>query len=139
MSAVRKGLLLAGLWSLLGALFATQAFIGSHYASHPLSWGESFGVAMIAWYVRGAFAIPSFWLATRVPFTRSSVWRAIAVHVPTSVVVATLEMFVYTAVLRSAPMTRDVVPSPAEFQINLVVYSIVVGAAQAVRYYWRVL
>src|SRR6185312_13579930 len=108
MSAVRKGLLLVGLWSLLGALFATQAFIGSHYASHPLSWKESFGVALIAWYVRGVFAIPVFWLATRVPFTRSTAWRAIIVHTVTCVVVAFLEMFAYTALLRAAPLTRDV-------------------------------
>ncbi len=138
MTAVRKGLLLAGLWSLLGALFATQAFIGSHYASHPLNWKESFGVALIAWYVRGAFAIPVFWLATRVPFTRSTVWRAVIVHTVTCVAVALLEMLAYTALLRGAPLTRGVVPSPAEAQINLVVYWIVVGTAQAVRYYRRV-
>src|ERR1043165_8758053 len=125
MSAVRKGLLLAGLWSLLGALFATQAFIGSHYASHPLSWKESFGVALIAGYVRGAFAIPVFWLGTRVPFTRSAVWRAILVHTVACVVVAFVEMLAYTALLRAAPFTRGVVPSPAEAQINLVVYWIV--------------
>src|SRR3954471_21244927 len=106
MSAVRKGLLLAGLWSLLGALFATQAFIGSHYASHPLSWKESFCVALIAWYVRGAFAVPVFWLGTRLPFARPAVWRAILVHAVACIVVAVLEMFAYTALLRAAPLTR---------------------------------
>jgi two-component system LytT family sensor kinase len=138
MSTARKVLLLAGLWSLLGALFATQAFIGSHYSTIPLSWAESFGVAFIAWYVRGLLALPAFWLATRVQFARGRVLRALVVHVPASVVYAFAGQMIFTALVRGIAMTARVMPSPAEAQISLVVYWIVVGAAHAVRYYTRV-
>src|SRR5436190_12456887 len=130
MTSVRKGFLLAGVWSLLGALFATQAFIGSRYAVRPLDWTEAFGVAFIAWYVRGAFAIPTFWLARRVPFTRVSAVKALAVHVPASVVFAGIEQLTFAAIVTHVVAMRSVTPSPVEFQISFVVYWIVVGAAQ---------
>src|SRR5262245_58093898 len=138
MTAVRKGFLLAGVWSLLGALFATQAFIGSHYAVRPLSWGEAFGVAFIAWYMRGVFALPTFWIARRFPCGRHSAGRALAVHLPASALMAAVEQAVFAAVVTRIPAMHAVTPSPVEFQINLVVYWIVVGTAQAIGYYTRV-
>src|SRR4051794_37319590 len=137
MTSVRKGFLLAGVWSLLGALFATQAFIGSHYTVRPLNWGEAFGVAFIAWYIRGVFALPTVWLARRFPFTRPLVARALAVHVPASALMAGIEQAVFVTVLTRIPAMRGVTPSPVEFQINLVVYWIVLGAAHALGYYTR--
>src|SRR3954470_9578297 len=118
MTSVRKGFLLAGVWSLLGALFATQAFIGSHYAVHPLNWGEAFGVAFAAWYVRGIFAIPTVWLARRFPFTRASAARVLAVHVPASALMAVIEQAIFAAAVTRIAATRGVTPSPVELQIN---------------------
>lgn len=138
MTSVRKGILLAGVWSLLGTLFATQAFIGSHYAVHPLNWTEAFGVAFVAWYVRGIFAIPTFWLARRFPFTRTSAVRAAAIHIPASALMAVVEQTVFAAVVTRIATTRGVTPSPVELQINFVVYWIVVGTAHALSYYTKV-
>ena len=138
MTSVRKGFLLVGLWSLLGALFATQAFVGSHYTVRPLNWGQAFGVAFVAWYVRGAFAIPAVWLARRFPFTRKSAATALAVHLPASLLLAAIEQSVFAAAVTRISVMRGVTPSPVEFQINLVVYWIVVGAAHAAGYYAKV-
>jgi signal transduction histidine kinase len=137
MTAARKVLLLAAVWSVLGALFATQAFISSHYATKPLSWSQSFNVALTAWYVRGVLAAGAYWLATRVPFTRSGVVRASVVHIPASIIYAVAAQTLFTEIIKRLPATASVLPSPAEAQISLVVYWIVLGTAHAIRYYAR--
>jgi sensor histidine kinase YesM len=120
---------------LLAGLFATQAFLGSRYATRPLTWVQAFAVAFLVWCVRGAFAIPAFWLGQRVPFVQGRVLRAIVVHAPASVVAAMTEQFIITTISVKSGWFDGVRVSPVEVHMNLLVYWIVVGMAQATRVY----
>jgi two-component system LytT family sensor kinase len=132
---LRFSLLAISAWTLLSFLFATQAFISSHYVLRPLTWGQALAVACVAWYLRGAFAVLVYWLARKVPFRSGRVVRAFAVHIATSLVIAFVEQIAFTAIITNVPWFSGIVPSPAEAQMNLLVYWGVVGVAHGVAYY----
>jgi two-component system, LytTR family, sensor kinase len=126
---------IAGIWLVVAALFATQNFIGSHYASRPLTWEHAFGTAFVAWTLRAIGGVVAYWLATRVPFRQGQLVRALVVHAPASGVLAVVEQAVYSALLTSVPWFAGVMPSPVETHMNIVVYWAVVGIAHGARYY----
>jgi two-component system, LytTR family, sensor kinase len=99
---------------------------------------QAFNVALTAWYIRGVLAVPAFWLASRMPFASNRLARPIVVHLVASIVYAVAVQAAFTEILRRLPSTRQVLPSPAEAQVSLVVYWIVLGVAHAVRYYSQV-
>lgn len=137
MTTARKVFLLAAVWSLLGVLFATQTFLASQYVTGRLTWSQSFGMALAAWYVRGLMALPAYWLAVRFPFARGRVGRALLVHIPATLIFAFGAQALFVEIVRRLPATSGVMPAPTEVHVTFVVYWIVVGAAHALRYYRR--
>jgi signal transduction histidine kinase len=135
MSRARVTTIVWAAWVLLALLFATQAFIGSHYASHPLSWGQALSLAALAWGIRGIVAFGVFRLAHIAPFRRGDLLKAFAVHIPTSVVVAIVEQGVISNLAPHVPGLASAPVSPVEAHMSLFVYWLIVGAAHAQRFY----
>jgi signal transduction histidine kinase len=131
------GLAYVGAWTLLGALFATQTYIGAWYSEHPLSWPQAFVVALTAWYVRALFAPAVLWLAHRFSFSRRSWIKSVIVHAAGSLVFALVELIVYDMVLLRVHSLPRRVLSPVELHMNWLTYWVLVGLAHLAAYYRR--
>src|SRR4051812_20761079 len=108
MPTARKVLLLAAVWSLLGVLFATQAFLASQYAMGRLTWSQSFAISLTSWYVRALLALPAYWLAMRFPFVRGRIGRALAVHIPATLIFSFAAQALFVEIVRRLPATQGV-------------------------------
>jgi two-component system, LytTR family, sensor kinase len=150
----RWGSLLA-LWTLLGVLFAHQTYIGSAYGGSPMTWAQSFVVAMTAWYVRALFAPVAFVLARRFPLiqrpgvaarpdgehTRQPrrLWRprSLAVHVPAGLLLAAAQQMLFAEILKHVDRVPRSALSPVEVHMHLLTYWAVVAATHALDWYNR--
>ena len=129
-------LLFAG-WTLLGVFFATQTYLGAMYAGRPLTWAQAVSIALVAWYVRAAGAPLAVWLALRFPFRGRRWLRALAVHLPASLLVAVAEQMLYAILVQRLSWVPQRAAGNFELHMNVLIWWVVVAATHGVDYYHR--
>jgi two-component system, LytTR family, sensor kinase len=129
---------LAG-WTLLALLFASQTLLYYAYAGNRVNSWRVIAPALADWYLWAALTPAIAGLARRAPIVPSRWGRALLVHVPVSIAVATLKLAARVWLGRLWPSTvptttfRNLVM--AQFHLNLITYWVIAGLAQAVDYY----
>jgi two-component system, LytTR family, sensor kinase len=72
----------------LGVIEAAQLHYGMSLAGRPISWPRALSATVPSWLVSLAFLPLVFWAANRFPFERGGRRRALAAHLPVSLVFA---------------------------------------------------
>ena len=151
MSRLRRALWLLAAMTVVAVLFTSQIYVAYRAQSLPISFRGMLALQIGHWYswvLAGPFA---WWCATRWPVRGSrklaNVWRHLALASAASVMVVTVYIAVYYALL-NLPMTRDWFSAldrsrslaanalylfTAYLHFELIVYSAVVAVAHAVQ------
>jgi hypothetical protein len=141
--ATLRGLGWIAAWVLLGLLLGGQTLLYAWYAGrHPAPRNVLLVpvLEMLAWAPLAAFAV---WLAQRHPFERGRIRRALLVHVPVALLLASLQSLLVGAALWSLgelaaakqPMPRLFVGLVVgKFGTNLLTYATVLAAFLALDY-----
>src|SRR5262245_14012680 len=139
MRRARVWLAVLACWTLLALLFASQTLLYYAYSGNKVSSWRVIVPALADWYLWAALTPAIARLAARAPLVPSRWGRALAVHVPVSIVVAALKLAARVWLGRLWPSAlatttfRNLVL--AQFHLNLVTYWVIAGLAQAVDYY----
>ena len=107
------------------------------YAGRPLTWAQAVSIALVAWYVRAAGAPLAVWLALRFPFRGRRWLRALAVHLPASLLVAVAEQMLYAILVRRLSWVPQRAAGNFELHMNVLIWWVVVAATHGVDYYHR--
>lgn len=128
-------------WTLVGGLLATQAWVSYAMRGEPIAWGRALAV-WLAWAWLWALLTPlALRLVERLPLQRPRLARAIGLHLLAGAAVATLDIALFALL---APHVGALHTGPdwgttfsrllgTNFLLNLPVYGLVVGVAQALR------
>src|SRR5687768_2064717 len=89
------GLILLG-WTLYGFFFASQNYVRQVYFARNPNFQNDLSLWLTCGYSWAMLTLPILYIARRFPFSRENWHRALAVHIPASVVfsVAVLSIFV---------------------------------------------
>lgn len=137
----RRGLVVLASWALVAMLFAGQAWFAAQVRGEPLAWARASAI-WLAWAAAWAVLTPiALGLATRFPFERPRVLRAIAIHGMASAICALVNLAVFAL---AAPLVGATQLEPTWFAtfsrllgttfiLNLPVYWLIAAAAQVQR------
>ena len=124
---------IVAVFTVVALSFTGQVWLDYSYARVPVSWGRAFLLSALDWYLWAALLPLILWLGRRFPLMRGRLGRALAVHLPMSIVV-TLVKIPVTEVL--AAVLIGVTRSPASFlklYVTLLTYWAILGIAAALR------
>jgi sensor histidine kinase YesM len=111
---LRALLLLAGVWTLLAALFALQLRLDAMYAGHPIGWAQALTLSLAGWYGWALLSPLVVWITRRV-----RVWP----HIPIALVLAFGKIAVTTEILRRAGFSARNTFFLANVPLNLLAYA----------------
>lgn len=118
-------------WTVLGLFFATQNFISYGYWEHRVSWMQSIRLALVEYWIWGALSILIFGLARRFPFEKRTWGRALAIHLPASVISSYVALILYTIITRridpNIPMALYRTSIPLKVHPGVLIYWVLVG------------
>ena len=118
-------------WTVLGLFFATQTQLAYGNWEQRLSWMRAVRLALVEYWIWGALSIPILWLARRLPFERKRWGRAMAVHLPASVVFSLASLILYSGIARrldpTVPMAMYRTFIPLKIHPGVLIYWILVG------------
>ena len=87
-----KWLLVAGCWTVLALVFASQSYVYSAVSDEEKDWDRIFLWTLTDWYLWAALSPFILWLAHRYRFERGTWRQALFVHLPASVLFALLHL-----------------------------------------------
>jgi len=135
------------IWTAVGLFFASYSPLwGRHVFRVPISWDEALVTNLTFYYIWACIAPLVLWLGRRFPFERATWISALAVHLPTSVVVSATQLFVAELVsqwLSPEPLKlydafREIQRIVAVyFHMNVLTYWAVLGVGYGREYYQR--
>ena len=130
----RWALIFAG-WTFLGLFFASQTYLTYLYTEGKAPGGLIVKLSLAEWYVWAVLTPPIVWLARRFPLERGRLLRALAVHVPVSLVLAAVK-FQLDVVVRQTLLGIPGLPNVMnKLHPNIVTYWVIVGLSLAYSYY----
>jgi signal transduction histidine kinase len=141
-----KGLLVLGLWTLIGLAFASQLYLARSQIGDPVSWRFAAQRALADWYVFAALSWPSLWLARRFPIERMHWQRNLLLHLGASAVFSLLWMVLRAGVEQIRGDQGPVAVSfeaafqhalVATFFFNLLIYWAIISVSHAFAYYQK--
>jgi two-component system LytT family sensor kinase len=134
---LRFALLLAGVWTLLGLLGASQDALNLAYHGQPVAWPRTLAVSLVDWYTCAAFTPVVLWLVRRVPLTGGRWVRAGLIHAAATAVMVVLKYALCIPLLRwLAPLegyTLDVALAD-RFFFEFMAFASMTGIALALEY-----
>jgi hypothetical protein len=144
-------LLLVATWTAIGLFFSTQQFLMvAQIVKKPITWWEAIASSMPDWYLWAVLAPAAFWLARRFPFERDHWLPALLVHLPASMVLATVHIFLASLLvvyclprLLGTPMDPALWPHQFKnifvifFHWNVLIYLALVALCHARDFYGR--
>ncbi|HKX62985.1 MAG TPA: histidine kinase [Verrucomicrobiae bacterium] len=143
-SSLRRWPLLFAAWTLLALSFAAQFYLSSSQAGLVVSWRQVLGGALGDWYVVAILSWPALLLARACQFRRDRWFSSAAIHLFAAVLFSGAFIVLRALVARWQGWAAD---RPVAFldavrplavktwHFNLIIYAVIVGAAQAVRFY----
>lgn len=142
----RKIILIICGWTLFAFVFATQSYLNYGYSGRPRPYSQVASVWLTCASIWALMTPLALWLAKRFRVTREHLLSSIALHVLVGSLIAALQLGVYVFVARvflvNAPMRfgpweqfRDLFFT--EFQVNLLLYAMLVAFYQAFDYHRR--
>jgi len=124
-------------FTLLGLLFTSQVWIDYAYAQHPLTWWRAAAVALADWYLWAILTPGVVWFARRFRIDRRHWARALAVHIPVSLVCAAAKQIADTF---SAAAMTGIARGPTPFMkihVSFLTYWAIVAVTYAFEHYHR--
>src|SRR5215471_15023356 len=122
-------------WTVMGVFMFSQGMAQKVVSRDPHPWWHhltSWMVGVWLWFVISPIV---WWLGTRSPIGREPYWRAIAIHLPVSLVFPFADLAVEAVILRSLRVFPDMMTSvPATL-----VFLLIIGYHQGVLTYWTIL
>lgn len=131
----QKALILIALGTLLGGFFASQIFINAYSADYDVTWGLALSITLPQWYIWVIFIPLIVWLTRRYPLERKKWPRHLAYHLPASIVLTLLKLFLVAAISKMITWipSRDI--SFSYFHTNLFTYWALLAISHAVDFY----
>ena len=135
---LRFALLLAGVWTLLAVLAASQDALNLAYHGEPVPWGPVFGISLLDWYTCAAFTPLVLWLVRRHPLRASAWLRRGVLYAAAAAVMTVLKYALYV------PLRQVVAPIAGfslagiladRFFMEFLAFASVIGIALAAEYY----
>jgi signal transduction histidine kinase len=126
---------IVGVYTAVAVLFTGQVWLDYAYLRVPVSWPLALGVSAIDWYLWAALTPAVLALARRFPLARGRLARALALHVPASVVLTAFKLPLQEAL---GALLLGIARQPTSFlkiYVGLFTYWAIVGVAMAVRQY----
>jgi two-component system, LytTR family, sensor kinase len=133
------------IWTAVGLFFASYSPLwGRHVFRAPISWDDALVSNLTFYYIWACIAPLVLWLGRRFPFERSTWLTALLVHIPTSVFMSAVQLFVAEVVsqsLSAEPMKlydafREIQRTVAVyFHMNVLTYWAVLGVGYGRDYY----
>ncbi len=136
--------LLFAAWTLLAVSFATQFYISSSQAGLAVGWRQALGGALGDWYVVAVLAWPVLWLARRFTLAREHWVASAAIHLAAAIAFSGAFILLRASVAQwqgwaaghtigFGELLRPLAVKTWHF--NFIIYGVIVGAAQAFRFY----
>jgi signal transduction histidine kinase len=140
-------LVVLGLWTFLGLLESTNAYVGAQLRDYPADWGSALIGNMPWWYFWAALTPVALLLARRFRFDGGHAVRSVVVHVGAAALLTVIHLSV-TGALYWFTNTRGSLQMPSMVwqirsliqgygMLDLVTYGGIVGAVFAVDFYRR--
>ncbi len=133
------------IWTVVGLFFASYSPLwGRHVFMAPVSWDEALITNLTFYYIWACIAPMVLWLGRRFRFERATWFSSLIVHVPTSVVISAVQLFIAELVSQSLspePLKlydafREIQRTVAlYFHMNLLTYWAVLGVGYGREYY----
>ena len=142
--SLRRWPLLFAAWTILALSFAAQFYISSSQAGLIVGWRQALGGALGDWYVVALLTWPALLLARRCKFRRDRWLASASIHLLAAIVFSGAFMVLRALVARWQGWAAD---RPIAFldalrplavktwHFNLIIYAVIVGVAQSVRFY----
>ena len=127
---------------LLGALEATQVFVGMRMLSAPSSWGQAIRSTLPSWLILVGLLGPVALLFRRFPLDRGRLRTSIPVHLAAGAVFTILHLtataIAAEALLRPISIERRLTElAMVYFTLDVLTYTAIIGVFQLVRVYHR--
>jgi len=87
-----KWSLFAGVWTLFGLFFSTQAYVHAQLYERPMTWGHALLSNLPDWYIWAAFSLLIGWLFRHFPLEKDRLAVSLAVHIPASLLIAWISL-----------------------------------------------
>jgi signal transduction histidine kinase len=133
------------IWTAVGLFFASYSPLwGRHVFKAPISWDDALITNLTFYYIWACIAPLVLWLGRRFRFERATWFSSLLVHVPTSVVVSVVQLFIAEVVSQSlSPEPLKLYDAFKEiqrtvavyFHMNLLTYWAVLGVGYGREYY----
>jgi two-component system, LytTR family, sensor kinase len=140
-----RWLLYVLIWTAVGLFFASYSPLwGRHVFSAPISWEEALVTNLTFYYIWACIAPLVLWLGHRFPFERATWFSSLLVHIPTSICISAVQLFlaeVASQSLSSEPLKlydafREIQRTVAVyFHMNLLTYWAILGVGYSREYY----
>ncbi|HEU0014698.1 MAG TPA: histidine kinase [Longimicrobium sp.] len=135
---LRFALAVAGVWTLLALLAATQDALNLVYQGQPVPWARVYAVSLADWYTCAVFTPVVLWLVRRHPLRGRGWPRRAALYAAAAAVMTVLKYALYV------PLRQVLAPIPGfsvagiladRFFMEFVAFACVLGVAVAAEYY----
>ncbi len=142
--SLRRWPLLFLAWTLLALSFAAQFYISSSQADLVVGWQQVLGGALGDWYVVAILSWPALLLARHCPISRDRWMPGVAIHLLGAIVFSGAFMVLRALVAKWQGWAAHHPIGFAEalhplmvktWHFNLIIYAVIVGVAQSVRFY----
>jgi two-component system LytT family sensor kinase len=143
-SALTRWPLLFAAWTVLALSFAAQFYISSSQAGLVVGWRQALGGALGDWYVVAILSWPALFLARSCPFRRDRWMSSAAIHLVAAIIFSGAFIVLRALVAGwqgwAAHRPVDFLDAARPLAVktwhfNLIIYAVIVGVAQAVRFY----
>ena len=135
------------IWTAVGFFFASYSPLwGRQVFKAPISWDEALVTNLVFYYIWACLAPIVLWLGRRFRFERATWFSSLVVHIPTSIVVSAVQLFIAEIVSQSLspePLKlyeafREIQRTVAMyFHMNLLTYWAVLGVGYGREYYLK--
>ncbi len=135
---LRFALLLAGVWTLLAVLGASQDALNLAYHGQPVAWPRTLAVSLVDWYTCAAFTPVVLWLVRRVPLTGGRWMRSGLVYAAATAVMVVLKYALYIPLLQWLAPLEGYTLSVAladRFFFEFMAFASMIGIALALEYH----
>jgi uncharacterized membrane protein YhaH (DUF805 family) len=126
---------IVGFWGFALLLFAVRVRVLYTLSNEEMPWPRALAASTADWLPWLAFGPFIVWLCTRLPVTRQHLWRAVLVHLPTMLAIATIHALARPAIARALGLQTPntfVMVFLMLLQFDVLLYAAITGAALAV-------
>ena len=122
---------LAAVWTALGLFFTAQTYVDYTYADRPIGWDRAAAIGMSEWYLWALLSPLAWFLARRFPFTRGRWWRSLLAHVPSTFILAVLQVGLHATIVDAMGIPRLHQAGLGTLNLSLLTCWMIVGVAHA--------